>query len=776
MVIAKDETTIVEGHGDREDIEGRIDQIKAADRERPTSDWDREKLQERLGKLAGCVAVIKVGAATEVELKEKKHRVEDALSATRAAIEEGIVPGGGVALINAASVLDDNLGLTGDEATGVRVVRKALEEPLRRIARTPANGYVVTSQGRELGVGHGYDAATRRVRRPGRAGHHRPGQGHPLRPGQRPSIAAMLLTTETLIVEKPEDEEPRRRRSRPRPRPLIDSTCSTASHDRPAPGDRGGPVAVLGRCGTTPHVCALQPDRVRFAVLGPLHVAGEEVSRHLAGHKERAVLAILLARGAAGATGDELVAALWGAQPPPSAERSLQAHVSRVRSSVAPTPVVRRPEGWFLDASDEVDAARFEGFLDRARRAARQEAWVETGGLVESALALWRGEPFGGFAHLDPCAVEADRLRTLKAEAEELAMVSRLALGEASTLVDGLRQMTAAEPFREDRWSLLMTALYRAGRQADALAAYDEARRLLADELGIDPSPELRTRRQQVLEQDPALRAPLRSVRASLPDAPYRGLAAYRDRDAGVFVGRERLLARVLYWVAETRVVTLAGVSGSGKSSLLQAGLLPALRAGDLPGSEGWRIVVATPGTLDTEKAGADLVVLDQAEELFTVLEDERRAELARALAAAVVGGGRLVLAIRADHWARCADLPELAELVGESSLLVPAMTEDELRRVVLEPHGDSVSRWRRPSSTSCSRTRRAARGGLPLVSTALTRAWERARSGRVTVEDLQASGGVADAVASRGGGVAVAVRGRASHGEGRPAPARGRQ
>ncbi len=193
---------------------------------------------------------------------------------------------------------------------------------------------------------------------------------------------------------------------------------------------------------------------MRFAVLGPLHVAGEEVSRHLAGHKERAVLAILLARGAAGATGDELIAALWGAQPPPSAERSAQAHVSRVRSSVAPTPVVRRPEGWFLDASDEVDAARFEGFLDRARRAARQEASVETGGLVESALALWRGEPFGGFAHLDPCAVEADRLLTLKAEAEELAMVSRLALGEASTLVDGLRQMTAAEPFREDRWSL----------------------------------------------------------------------------------------------------------------------------------------------------------------------------------------------------------------------------------------------------------------------------------------------------------------------------------
>ena len=133
VVITKDNTTIVEGRGDAEAVKGRVNQIKA-EIENTDSDWDREKLQERLAKLAGGVCVIKVGAATEVELKEKKHRIEDAVSATRAAIEEGIIAGGGSAFVHAVSVLEGNLGLTGDEAMGVRIVAKAVDEPLRWIA------------------------------------------------------------------------------------------------------------------------------------------------------------------------------------------------------------------------------------------------------------------------------------------------------------------------------------------------------------------------------------------------------------------------------------------------------------------------------------------------------------------------------------------------------------------------------------------------------------------------------------------------------------------
>ncbi len=157
VVVAKEETTIIEGKGKPEAIQARIAQIKSA-LETTTSDWDREKLQERLGKLAGSVAVIKVGAATEVELKEKKHRVEDALRATRAAVEEGILPGGGVALINAIPALDE-VKLEGDEKTGANILRRALEEPLRRIATNAGrDGSVIVQQVKSLKPGEGYDA------------------------------------------------------------------------------------------------------------------------------------------------------------------------------------------------------------------------------------------------------------------------------------------------------------------------------------------------------------------------------------------------------------------------------------------------------------------------------------------------------------------------------------------------------------------------------------------------------------------------------------------
>ncbi len=208
IVVTKDNTTIVEGGGDKAEVEGRVNQIKA-EIENTDSDWDREKLQERLAKLAGGVCVIKVGAATEVELKEKKHRIEDAVSATRAAIEEGIVPGGGSALIHAAAVLDGDLGLEGDAAVGVRIVRKALDQPLRWIAENGGvNGFVVVAKVRDGGAGTGYNAATGEYGDLVAQGVLDPVKVTRSALVNATSIAAMLLTTETLIVEKPEDEEP----------------------------------------------------------------------------------------------------------------------------------------------------------------------------------------------------------------------------------------------------------------------------------------------------------------------------------------------------------------------------------------------------------------------------------------------------------------------------------------------------------------------------------------------------------------------------------------
>ena len=207
VVVTKDDTTIIDGAGDTAEVEARVAQIKG-EIERTDSDWDREKLQERLAKLAGGVCVIRVGAATEVELKERKHRIEDAISATRAAIEEGIVAGGGTALIHAGEVLVDDLGLTGDERTGVGVVRKALAEPLRWIAENAGDiGYVVVARVAELPLGQGLDANTGEYGDLIAAGVLDPVKVTRSALQNAASIAGMLLTTEVLVVERPEEPD-----------------------------------------------------------------------------------------------------------------------------------------------------------------------------------------------------------------------------------------------------------------------------------------------------------------------------------------------------------------------------------------------------------------------------------------------------------------------------------------------------------------------------------------------------------------------------------------
>jgi chaperonin GroEL len=205
-VVTKDDTTIVEGDGGPEDIKGRLNQIKA-EIENTDSDWDKEKLQERLAKLSGGVAIVKVGAATEVELKEKKHRIEDALSATRAAVEEGIVAGGGVALIRAESALE-KLDLSDDEATGAKIVAQSLSEPARRIASNAGyEGAVIIERIRTEGDHRGFDAAKGEWVDMLKAGIIDPAKVTRSAVQNAASIAALILTTESAVVEKPEDEE-----------------------------------------------------------------------------------------------------------------------------------------------------------------------------------------------------------------------------------------------------------------------------------------------------------------------------------------------------------------------------------------------------------------------------------------------------------------------------------------------------------------------------------------------------------------------------------------
>ena len=207
VVITKDNTTIVDGAGDKAQVAARVQEIRN-ELENTDSDWDREKLQERVAKLAGGVCIIKVGAHTEVELKEKKHRLEDAISATRAAVEEGIVVGGGAALVHAASALDKDLGLEGDMAVGVRLVRKACDEPLRWITENAGHeGYVVVAKVRTMKPNEGFNAATEVYEDLVKVGVIDPVKVTRSALANAASIAAMFITTEALVFETPENKK-----------------------------------------------------------------------------------------------------------------------------------------------------------------------------------------------------------------------------------------------------------------------------------------------------------------------------------------------------------------------------------------------------------------------------------------------------------------------------------------------------------------------------------------------------------------------------------------
>jgi chaperonin GroEL len=206
VVVTKDTTTVTHGAAAQSEIDARVAQIRR-EIEDTDSDWDREKLQERLAKLAGGIGVIKVGAATEVEMKERKHRIEDAISATRAAVEEGIIAGGGAALVHASSALEGDLGLTGDELTGVGVVRIGLAEPLRWIASNAGlEGYVVVATVRDLPENHGLDAATGEYVDLLQAGVVDPVKVTKAALANAASVASLVLSTQSAIVEKPAEE------------------------------------------------------------------------------------------------------------------------------------------------------------------------------------------------------------------------------------------------------------------------------------------------------------------------------------------------------------------------------------------------------------------------------------------------------------------------------------------------------------------------------------------------------------------------------------------
>ena len=491
-----------------------------------------------------------------------------------------------------------------------------------------------------------------------------------------------------------------------------------------------------------------------FGVLGHL-TARDDDGRPLPlpGAARRTVLAALLCRAGHVVDADSLIDDVWGRTPPRTAAKTLQSHIVRLRTDLGPTGrdlLVTDGSGYRLDVDlESVDATAFEHELNAGLASLRASDHATAIVRFDDALGRWRGEAYediGSFGDGAFAVVERLRLGELRALARESRTDAALCLGEAATLVPELETRVALEPYRERSWEQLILALYRSGRQADALAAYGRARDVLAEGLGVDPSPVLRDLEQRILRHDPALLVRFEpTLQPSPTGCPYRGLGGFAEQDSALFVGRERLCAQLLTHLCDPGVVVVVGASGTGKSSLVRAGVIPALRAGAVPTSAAWRTSVGTP----VEPAiadNADVIVLDQAEELFTVLDPTARVELVLRLRDRVACGARLIVVLRADFFGRIAELPWLGRFAS-APLLVAPLRADQLRRAILEPAAATGVEVAEDVVETVLADAAGQAQPMPLLALALVRAWERRAGGPITLAAYVAGGAVAGAL-----------------------------
>lgn len=539
---------------------------------------------------------------------------------------------------------------------------------------------------------------------------------------------------------------------------------------------------------------------MEFRVLGPIEVLEDGRRLAIASGRERALLALLLIHAGQVLSTDRILDAIWGDAAPDSGAKTVAFHISRLRDALFPgrrrgepcTTLTTEPGGYCLHVDPgDVDADRFAGLALEGRALVATEPASARAHLAD-ALSLWRGEPYADVGYETFAQAEVQRLEELRLGALEDRLEADLALGRDRELIGELESLVTANPLRERLRGQLMTALYRADRQAEALRVYEQGRRLLAEELGIDPSPELERLQAWILQQDVRL---ARSSQRGAPRNPYKGLRPFGEQDKADFYGREALVARLVERLAEVaragRLLIVVGPSGSGKSSVVRAGLVPALRAGALPGSEHWPICAMYPGArpfrelagaLAASTGGTEgevaaaleredgltrvlaeaipgdvphlVLVIDQFEELFTLVDDAPQQErflsvLAHALAADQ--GHLLVVAtLRADAFDLLLRSSRFGELVRTGTEVVTPLAPDELERAIARP-AQSVGVEFEPGLASeviADVARRA--GELPLLEYALTELFDRCTDRRLTREGYRSVGGVLGALSRR--------------------------
>jgi DNA-binding SARP family transcriptional activator len=447
---------------------------------------------------------------------------------------------------------------------------------------------------------------------------------------------------------------------------------------------------------------------------------------------------------------DALADVLWPDRPPASWTKVVQGCVSRLRRVLGAESIETSPAGYRLRPEwVDLDVAELEDLVARARSGLAEGAAERAVAGFEKALGLWRGRPLTELEEWPPAQLEAARLTELHLAAQEERLAAMLAAGRHHEVVAEALVQAREQPWREGRWVTLALAQYRCGRQADALASIRTARRMLGQHLGLDPGSELAELERAILEQDPTLVAD-HEVRAAASACPWRGLASYEAEDVDTFFGREEDVAVGLARLLGVRLLVLAGPSGSGKSSLLKAGVVPALLL------QGRRSAVCTPGAdpvaAITAARAADpdaVLCVDQAEEALQSGRDEDAVLWLRTLADHVATRGPVVLTLRADHLPALAADPDFARLAERGLYLVSPLSPDQLRRVIEEPARLAGLRLEHGLVDLMIRDAEDQPGALPLLSHALRETWARREGNLLTVADYRDSGGISGAVAA---------------------------
>jgi basic membrane lipoprotein Med (substrate-binding protein (PBP1-ABC) superfamily)/DNA-binding SARP family transcriptional activator len=499
-----------------------------------------------------------------------------------------------------------------------------------------------------------------------------------------------------------------------------------------------------------------------FRLLGALEVSAGEVAADLGPPKQRALLAILLLHAGEIIPIDRLVEMLWGDSPPRTANHSIQIYVSDLRKAFgglgANGLLSTRSPGYQLDApADAIDIRRFEAGVREGRRKLREGDHDAGAADLRAALRLWRGPALSDFTYEEFAQPYIQGLHDLHIDAIEELAAADLAAGRAADVVPLLDTAIREDPLRERSRELLMLALYRTGRHPEALRTYQQLRTVLDEELGLEPSPPLQRLQERILLHDPALMpADAAATTAARARNPYKGLRSFGERDAADYFGRDDLVTTLLRALRhETNLAALVGPSGSGKSSVIAAGLIPRLREGASAGSDQWVIAQMTPGihplaeveaVTAAATGGRTLLVIDQFEEVFTLTEEPERQRFLEAIVGAASEAATritVLLALRADYYDRPLHHAGFARLFTSNVINVLPMTPEELEAAVVTP-AEKAGVVVEPALLAELVGDAAHRPGtLPLLEYALTELFDQRTKKALTLDGYRALGGI---------------------------------